>query len=1053
MTSRLFIQDKVANLKFLIDSGLEISVLPPTAADRSNPSVRVLHAANGSKITTYGNKTIVLSLNLPRKFKWKFTVANVTHPIIGADLLLHQGLLLDFKDRKLIDRSQHCTSVAVADLPSLGLSAVNKQSPFWDLLSSYTDLISDEPMTKAQVKHDTEHFIETKGPPVTACARRLSPEKLAAAKADFEALQKLGLIRPSRSNYASPIHMVRKKNGSWRICGDYRRLNAVTTPDRYPIPHLQDCNHMLFGKKIFSSVDLRRAYQQIPVHKDDIPKTAVITPFGLFECPFMPFGLCGAAATFQRFIHEVTRGLDFIYVFLDDILIASADEEQHLQHLKILFDRLQQYGLKVNSEKCVLGVDRLLFLGHDVSAEGLSPNPERVAPIVNYPIPKTTSDLRRFLGMVNFYNRFIPKAAELQIELQTVIAGRPKKDKTPLQWTPELDSAFSALKTALSQATVLAHPSLDAPLSVSTDASDVAIGGVVHQHVNGKKQPLGFFSRKLQPSQLKYSTYDRELLAIHETIKHFRYLLEARDFVVYTDHRPLTYAFQQQSDRTSPTQARQLAFISQFTTRIEHLPGDQNVVADALSRIASITLPSKIDFDRMAQLQDNDEDLPNLLKNSSLKLVQTVPVGGSSSLYCDVSNGFVRPYVPKSMRREIFDALHNQVHPGVRSTVRLVTQRYVWPDVKRDCTAWARSCVSCQRAKVGRHIVSPLAPIQLPSTRFEHVHIDIVGPLPVSEGNHYILTCIDRFSRWPEAFPMPDMTAETVAKTFLHNWISRFGVPLRLSSDQGRQFESRLFKELCSLLGTHHLRTTPYHPQSNGLIERWHRTLKATLKCFPSNKWTSVLPLTLLGLRSALKEDIGASPAEMVYGQTLRLPADFVANSAALPVDANAFIVQLKEHMQKLRPTQTTHHGEPKVFVPAQLAEASHVFVRTDAVRTPLQPPYQGPFAVLKRSDKTFTVQMAGRKSTISIDRLKPAFFSPSELSSLPVPTTTKDPNPTSVSATPPAAQTSRRVTRSSTRSSAPSTTPPKGILRSSPRTTQHGRRVHFPRRIAEYAR
>lgn len=316
------------------------------------------------------------------------------------------------------------------------------------------------------------------------------------------------------------------------------------------------------------------------------------------------------------------------------------------------------------------------------------------------------------------------------------------------------------------------------------------------------------------------------------------------------------------------------------------------------------------------------------------------------------------------------------------------------------------SIVKNQRSN--RHTQSPIQNFKLPRFRFSHVHIDIVGPLPPSEGCEYLLTCIDRFTRWPEAVPIADITAETVARTFLRHWISRFGVPAVVTTDQGRQFQSHLHTAFTKILGVHQIRTSPYHPSSNGIVERFHRTLKQGLKCH-ENKWTESLPLVLLGLRAALKEDLQCTCAELVYGVPLRLPAEFFV-APTLDIQPNEFLERLRNIMQTLKPVSTSAHSNTTVFVHPSLKDCSHVFVRHDGVRKPLQPPYDGPFRVISRTNKTFDVDIHGRHSVINIDRLKPAFLeeasvSPPNFSVAPAPpiepTTRPPPDQTKPSASP----------------------------------------------------
>ena len=314
--------------------------------------------------------------------------------------------------------------------------------------------------------------------------------------------------------------------------------------------------------------------------------------------------------------------------------------------------------------------------------------------------------------------------------------------------------------------------------------------------------------------------------------------------------------------------------------------------------------------------------------------------------------------------------------PGIKASVKLVTQRFVWPSIKADCQKWARGCIACQKSKVSRHVSSPAGTFAPPSRRFEHIHIDLVGPLPSSQGYKYCLTCIDRHSHWPEAFPVDDIQALTIAKTLFSGWISRFGTPLRITTDQGRQFESQLFKEMNTLLGTRHFRTTAHHPASNGLIERFHRPLKAAIRCHATEQWTEVLPTILLGFRSAWREDFQGT-AEMIYGETLRLPGEFLAFRVSTPhiQEQSEFVKEMRRVFKQLRPAPDSRHGTKKIFVFKDLGTTQYVFVRREGSKAALQMPYDGPYAVIKRGDKMFDVDLHRRKTTISIDRLKPAYI------------------------------------------------------------------------------
>lgn len=353
--------------------------------------------------------------------------------------------------------------------------------------------------------------------------------------------------------------------------------------------------------------------------------------------------------------------------------------------------------------------------------------------------------------------------------------------------------------------------------------------------------------------------------------------VEGREFHIRTDHKPLIYARNVRPDRHSPRQIRHLDFIAQFTSDIRFVKGSENAAADALSRIsinATQGRHSPIDFETMALAQRSDSDLQQLQASGTALDLRTVLIPSSTTpITCDMSTGNPRPFVPESFRRIIFNSLHQLSHPGIRATQKLITARYVWPGINSDVRQWSRTCSQCQRAKVQRHTIAPLIPFSTPDARFDRVHLDLVGPLPLCKGQSYLLTCIDRFTRWPEAVPIPNITAETVAEAFVTCWVARFGVPSTITTDRGSQFESALWERLMQLLGVKRTRTTAYHPIANGLVERFHRQLKASLKCQPNpTQWVDGLPLVLLGIRTTLKQDLHCSSAELVYGTTLRLP-------------------------------------------------------------------------------------------------------------------------------------------------------------------------------------
>ena len=965
----------------MVDTGAAASVFPHRSD--SPPSDLRLTAANGKGIASWGSRTLLLRFD-SKRYEWPFLLAAVDRPILGADFLRHHGLVVDLQGHQLLNIADMSvvrgSTSASSRQSSLYTALLATPDPFRPLLAQFPELVGSD-FADLNPKHGVVHHVETSGPPVFAKPRRLDAQKLAVAKAEFLKMEKAGIIRRSTSAWASPLHMVPKPDGSWRPCGDYHRLNTVTTPDRYPVPHIQDFTQRLSGKSVFTKLDLVKGYYQVNMNPADIPKTAIITPFGLWEFVVMPFGLRNAGNTFQRMMDRVGAGLDFAFIYLDDILIASSTMEEHHVHLQQVFERLSEFGLVINPAKCAFGRSSIEFLGHAVSAAGVAPLTKHLDAISTFPAPADRQQLQRFLGMVNFYRRFIKNAAKVLAPLTDGLKG----PASAFLWTPAMQASFASAKALLVQVVGLSHPIAGAALSVVTDASATHVGAALQQWsslgAGGAWQPLAFFSKKLSDTETRYSTFDRELLGAYLAVRHFRFALEGRQFCLLTDHKPLCAALRRVSPPWSARQQRHLSYLAEFTDDIRFLPGDLNPVADCLSRpppprsppapVANLTL----DFAVLPSEQLLCDQVVSLASDPRFQVKEV----GPQRLLCDFSLGYPRVLVPAHLRRRVFDSVHGLAHPSGRTTKALISRRFLWPSMASDSLAWSRTCLDCQRGKVTRHSKTPVQAIPVPARRFSHLHVDLVGPLPPSAGAEYLFTVVDRTTRWPEAIPMTSITASDCADALITHWISRFGVPAHLTSDRGPQFVSAMWKRLCSVLGIVHHQTTAYHPESNGMVERFHRSLKNTLRArCVGNLWHQHLPWVLLGLRTTPKEGIGLSAAEMVFGTTLCLPGEFPEPPPA------AFFSNLRQAFDSFAPPPPVHAQVPPSRVDRQLQDASHVFVRRDGHVPPLQPLYHGPYLVLQRSEKSFVLQVGARTDNVSVDRLKPCLSSGPVLAQLP---------------------------------------------------------------------
>ena len=958
-----------------------MTIVPKRFIKRPQIPIRYdLTAANGTPIKATGIQELILDLGLPKPYTWNCVVADVDRPILGADFLGAAGILIDLQRRRLIDSltlcSCECWSVPADQISVHSVTIQNKNfdERVRKLLHNYPSL-SCPPQYMVQPKHEVVHHIDTRGPPVASKPRRLRPDVEKTVRKEIQNMLQCGLLRPSRSQWASPIHLVHGKHGM-RIVGDYKGLNERTVADKYPLPNIQDCTSKLANASVFSCLDLVRAFHNIPVAEDDIRKTAIVSPVGLFEYSRMPFGLKNAPATFQRFLNSILFDLDFVFVYLDDILVFSENPNDHAKHLDIIFKRLADNGIALNLKKCRFFADSVDYLGHTITAQGYTPTAERVEYMKKLEKPKTIMALRKILGVFNFYRRFTKSAAECLAPLNELLKGHSsKRDRTEIVWTKELTDSFIRARNAFVNYSLLFFPSNDCELILTSDASSVAYGSVLEQVTKtGERQPIGFYSGKFTESQIKWATYDKELHAIYAGTQNFEHLIQGRNVTFVTDHKPLVFMFTTRKVQRIERRARQIEYISQFSTNIVHVSGLSNVIADMLSRPHEIaTIDAPITPEVIAREQREDSEIQEIKKNYPDLDIRTCFLPNSdATLLCDHINGVDRPIIPKEVRKKLFDQIHGISHISFRSSLATIRSRFFWPGMSKDVKRWCRECPSCQRNKISRHTKSPISRFKNCS-RFEHIHMDLVI-LPYSSGYRYLLTVIDRTSRWLEAIPLKDVSAQTVASAFYTNWIARYGIPLRISTDRGRQFRCELFNELCKLLGTSHIQTTAYHPQSNGLVERVHRTLKNALKCHKAN-WLLALPTVLLGLRAAPRGEDAVSSAELVFGRTLTLPGEFVqpGNDAAI-TDQTTFVQQLRSTIRKISPLPFRNDRKFNVFIPRDLMTCSRVLRRVDRVKEPLECPYEGPFDVKKRKKNYFILDINGKLDSVSIDRLKPYF-------------------------------------------------------------------------------
>lgn len=804
--------------------------------------------------------------------------------------------------------------------------------------------------------------------------RRIPPAMFAEVKEHLEHMLETGVIRKSHSPYASPVVIARKKDNSMRFCIDLRKLNAKTTKDAYNLPRIEESLEMLAGSSWFSCLDLRAGYWQVELEESDKPKTAfTVGPLGFYECNRMPFGLTNAPATFQRLM-ETALGdayLSFCLVYLDDVVVFSGSIQEHLTRLQRVFDKFRVANLKLKPSKCVFLQQKIKYLGHVVSAQGIAPDESKVEAVRNWPVPTTVTELKSFLGFIGYYRRFIPNFALTARCLHDLLGGgttKKSKKKVPVKsfvWTSKEQNAFDALKKSCTEAPVLTYADFSKPFIVHTDASLEGLGAVLYQKVDGRELPIAFASRSLSKGERNYPAFRLEFLALKWAItdKFADYLYNAT-FEVWTDNNPLTYVLT--SAKLDSTTQRWVAALSSYKFSIHYRPGRTNQDADGLSRIHwpamqedVVAAALRVDHLPVALLLNTDVPEPDAAENMSLsqerdwKQLQSEDTGIVKAIaMCtgkDVNVTQLSPeertyfyqrkrlrviagilyrvrkdeeeetkclVLPESCRQEAIVKCHDELgHLGREKTLKFLAHRFYWPKMTRDSAKYVAECVTCLKAKAKPHR-APLINVTT-SYPLQLVCMDFVCIEP--SGKHPVLVITDHFTRYAVAVSTRNQKASTTARALLNHFVLPFGMPQTLHSDQGRNFESSTIKSLCRLMGVKRSRTTPYHPMGNGSAERYNQTLISMLRSLPAERkprWKDYLGTLTHAYNSAWNEATGFSPHYLMFGRHPKLPVDLAfglpTDKPQVPKAYPAFVEDFKQKLEsayaKARARVSTQH-------------------------------------------------------------------------------------------------------------------------------------------------
>ncbi|KAJ4814811.1 polyprotein [Rhynchospora pubera] len=695
------------------------------------------------------------------------------------------------------------------------------------------------------------------------------------------------LIQPSNSPYASPVLLVKKKDGSWRMCVDYRQLNACTVKNKYPIPIIDDLLDELHGASVFSKIDLRSGYHQIRMKEEDRCKTAFRTHEGQYEFKVMPFGLTNAPATFQALMNTVFKPYlrRFVLVFFDDILIYSSSMEEHIEHLGLTLELLAEHQLFAKRNKCEFGLGSIEYLGHIISKQGVDTDPKKIQAMCNWPSPRNVKELRGFLGLTGYYRKFVKHYGTIAKPLTEQLK------KNSFLWNQEAEEAFQKLKEAMHTAPVLAMPDFSKGFILETDASDKGIGAVLMQG----RQPIAYLSKSLGPKSVGLSVYEKEFLALLTAVQKWRHYLMGGTFTIRTDQIALKHLLEQRVNHTM--QHKGLCKLMGLDYKIEYKKGVENKVADALSRRSEFPLTEEqIEVNAVTELIPNWVDdikesyegdvwmhaLQESWKKKELdndKYVRHQGIMRYKNRICVGHN--------KEWRVKLVKEIHTTSvggHSGVLSTYQRVKKIFYWPGLKETVKEVVKNCEVCQLNK-GEHVATPglLQPIPIPNEAWQGISMDFITNLPKSEGKTVVLVVVDRFTKYAHFLGLHHpYTAKEVAQLFLNQIYKLHGLPLTIITDRDPLFTSKFWKCIMEGLGVKLNYSTAYHPQTDGQTERVNQCLENFLRCMvfdKQNKWHQWLYLAEHWYNTSYHTSLKCSPFQALYGyEPKELPMELGAN-------------------------------------------------------------------------------------------------------------------------------------------------------------------------------
>ncbi|KAL4585882.1 hypothetical protein LXL04_010509 [Taraxacum kok-saghyz] len=918
--------------------------------------------------------------------------------IVGMDWLdAFDAEILCRKKQVRVQNPRGGELIIQGDTPRLAMVSCYSAVALVDVpvVSEFSDIFPDDlpglpPIRQVEFRID----LVPGASPVAKSPYRLAPPEMKELHDQLQELRDKGFIRPSFSPWGAPILFVKKKDGSQRMCIDYRELNKLTIKNRYPLPRIDDLFDQLQGASWFSKIDLRSGYHQMRVRDEDIEKTAFRTRYGHFEFVVMPFGLTNAPAAFMDLMNRVCSPMldRSVIVFIDDILVYSKTKEEHERHLRELLEILRREHLYAKFSKCEFWLEEVQFLGHVVNKDGIKVDPAKIKAVKQWEAPKSPSEIRSFLGLAGYYRRFIENFSKIALPL-TQLTKKTEK----FVWGPEQQSAFDDLRTRLCNAPILTLPEGVEDLVVYCDASLQGFGAVLMQ----RGKVIAYASRQLKPHEKNYPTHDLELGAVVFALKIWRHYLYGVKCIIYTDHKSLKYLFDQRD--LNMRQVRWLDVVKDYDCEIHYHPGKANVVADALSRkqpvepirakCLRLTMESSL-LSMIREAQDSAIQDENRKREKIENELPKMERDGRGLL-----TRFGRVWVPfvGDNRKVLMEEAHKSkfsIHPGATKMYRDLREGYWWHGMKNDVARYVEECMTCRKVKVEHQKPhGKLQPLEIPEWKWEHLTMDFITKLPrTTRGADTIWVVVDRLTKSAHFLAIKESSsAEKLAEIFVREIVTLHGVPVSIVSDRDARFTSRFWNKFQEELGTRLHFSTAFHPQTDGQSERTIQTLEDMLRAcaidFGGN-WDDHLHLAEFSYNNSYHSSIDRAPYEALYGRKCRTPVCW-GEVGQRVLGSTEIVLQTTEKIQMIRDRLVTARSRQKSYADKRRSDlefqvGDHVLLKVSPwkgvirfrKRGKLGPRYIGPYKVIARVGKVayrleLPVELSSIHNTFHVSQLR----------------------------------------------------------------------------------